>query len=265
MNTRSNGASASTSGSICSAAPTWMCAREPTPALWNESEATLACFSEYSNVCNTPCTPIPRSRHTPLYPPNVPISTALSAPMARAITSRCNPSNRPTAMGGSPSRTLRSRISRRTASSGRNTSSAQRARAGSPWPNPLFCGELGMARTVLRSPADVCRALQSAYPRRHGRSLGHLVLGGCFDLPGEPQVAISDSALVVAEGRDRDFVELDEDVRMVIGAVGQLAHRARERHRRLEAFEIERLLQRVVLPLPSRQLREGGLDLGVGR
>src|SRR5207302_10234427 len=101
--------------------------------------------------------------------------------------------------------------------------------------------------------------------RLHGRSLGHLVLGGCFDLPGEPQVAISDSALVVAEGRDRDFVELDEDVRVVIGAVSQLAHRARERHRRLEAFEIERLLQRVVLPFPSRQLRERGLDLVVGR
>src|SRR5437667_451265 len=27
--------------------------------------------------------------------------------------------------------------------------------------------------------------------RLHGRSLGHLVLGGCFDLPGEPQVAYS--------------------------------------------------------------------------
>src|SRR5947209_8325476 len=77
--------------------------------------------------------------------------------MARAMTSRWRPSNRPTAMGGSPSRMLRSRISRSTSSSGRKTSSAQRASAGSPWPNPLFSSECvsGMARTVLRLRRDV--------------------------------------------------------------------------------------------------------------
>jgi len=60
-------------------------------------------------------------------------------------------------------------------------------------------------------------------------------------------------------------VELDQDVRMVIGPVRQLAHRARERHRCFEALEIEGLLQSISLPLPSRQLGEGALDLGVAR
>ena len=119
--------------------------------------------------------------------------------MARAMTSRWRPSNRPTAMGGSPSRMLRSRISRSTSSSGRKTSSAQRASAGSPWPNPLFSGECvsGMAGDSTPPPprrlAAITRHIRGATPSCGPRASSFRA--AALSLPAK---ASSDAAAVVA-------------------------------------------------------------------
>src|SRR5258708_8691915 len=93
------------------------------------------------------------------------------------------------------------------------------------------------------------------------RLSGHLVFGRCLDLPRQPQVAVGDATLVVAGQRQRDLVELDEDVRVMVGALGQLADGAREGHGRLEALEIVRLDDGVALLLPPGQLRQRGPNL----
>src|SRR5205823_12773067 len=88
-----------------------------------------------------------------------------------------------------------------------------------------------------------------------------LVLRRGLDLPGEAEVAIGHSILVVGPQGDRHLRVLDEDVRMMVGAVGQLADGAGEGHRGLESLEVVRPDDRLSLPLPAGQLLERRLDL----
>src|SRR5205823_8506771 len=138
-----------------------------------------------------------------------------------------------------------------------------RGRAGSPSPP---CS--GAVRPDRSRGAPGLRTAR-ATPRRTARASGafrssQLVLRRRLDLSREAEIAIRHPALVVAREGDGHLRILDEDVGMVVGAVGELADGAGEGHRRLESLEVVRPDDRLSLPLPAGQLLERRLDLRFG-